>query len=98
MNSENIKQLIELFGKLGESSKEAFFWFLFLDFAKFAIGILLGLTIAYMAYRLIRKSVSSEEQERALKRLAREAGLGDHSRLSDYDIKNILEHYLKKEK
>jgi hypothetical protein len=97
MNSENIQKLIELFGTLGASSKEAFLWFIILDFTKFFIGILLGLGIATMAYRLIRKAIGSEDQEKALMRLRDQANLG-HGLLSKYDIDEVVKHYIEKEK
>ncbi len=97
MNSENIKKLIELFGTLGASSKEAFIWFLVLDFAKFLIGILLALTIACLIYRLINRALVEGKCERALREVAIYGGAKCYSLpLSNYEVTEIVNHFRKK--
>lgn len=50
-----------------------------------------------MAYRLIRKGIGSEEQEKALIKLRDHANLG-RGWLSKYDIDEIIKYYIEKEK
>ncbi len=98
MNSENIKQLIELFGTLGASGKEAFLWFLALDFAKFISGILIALLVVVLIYRLICKAIRSDPQYKALKKLADAANIRLYFGEVDGDaITKILKHYMPRE-
>lgn len=95
MNSENIKQLIELFGQLGASSKEAFLWFIIIDFAKFMIGILLAFLIVRMGYALIIGAMAEGKCEVAIGKLRDHANLPITRPFYKEDLERIVEHYTK---
>lgn len=94
MNSENIKALIELFGNLGASSKEAFLWYIgFQAFQNLLIFVMVGVAVT-LIYKLIRKNIGSDNAVRAMIKLRDRANLGTYT-LTDGEIIETQNHYLK---
>lgn len=100
MNIEEMKQVAEMIGGLGDKAGASFQSWIFLQVFESVLGYAVFLTVIFCAYRILKPFVINiSEEYRAtttLKIIRDELGIGTPGHLSDCEIKNILAEVRKK--